>query len=505
MVESAREYHALTSYRRYDTSAGRLDWGNQPTVFKTYPGLRTVSLTEVTAWPNASLSAVLSESPQPEAEFEIDLEGLSRVLLLTHSLTAKTRYSGGDFYYRSVASAGALYPFELYVAAVKVAGLDQGLYHHNVEDRGLTLLRLGDITRELASAAPMEAGRRPLLVFFLTSIFFRSLWKYRDRGYRYNLLDTGHLAENLCLAVNAERLPFRLVYDFDDQRMNDLLRVDSRREGCLCVGLVEITNTSHPVEGQPCHDASDELEVQSWVSTREVNYQIAHDMHRLSYRAARFAANASEMWNSLGLKPDQEQKIRAPETTPELMSYAEAVAKRRSMRNFVKKQLPSDNLAWFLRMLCTNPSQVGGIASPERHAISIGFLAANVQGVEPGFYVLDTLRESASLVSPGFMMEDMATACLGQAWLGNCALHFLFLTNLVQLESAGGPRAYRHAMLTAGRLGQRIYLAATSMHLGCCGIGAFYDEEASDLLGLNDESALLYLVATGPVRRWSTT
>jgi nitroreductase len=125
--------------------------------------------------------------------------------------------------------------------------------------------------------------------------------------------------------------------------------------------------------------------------------------------------------------------------------------------------------------------------------------------MEPGFYILDTLRESVSLVTPGFMMEEMAPACLGQAWLGNCALHFLFLTNLAQLESAGGPRAYRHAMLTAGRLGQRIYLAATSMQLGCCGIGAFYDEEASDLLGLNDDSALLYLVATGPVKRWPVT
>jgi nitroreductase len=52
-------------------------------------------------------------------------------------------------------------------------------------------------------------------------------------------------------------------------------------------------------------------------------------------------------------------------------------------------------------------------------------------------------------------------------------------------------------MLDAGRLGERIYLSATAMGLGCCGIGAFYDAEASQLLSLNDSSHLLYLVAVG--------
>ena len=47
MVESAWEYHSVTSYRPSDMGGGRLDWGNQPTVFKTYPGLQTVSLPEV--------------------------------------------------------------------------------------------------------------------------------------------------------------------------------------------------------------------------------------------------------------------------------------------------------------------------------------------------------------------------------------------------------------------------------------------------------------------------
>jgi nitroreductase len=55
-------------------------------------------------------------------------------------------------------------------------------------------------------------------------------------------------------------------------------------------------------------------------------------------------------------------------------------------------------------------------------------------------------------------------------------------------------------MLAAGRMGERLYLLATAMGLGCCGIGAFYDQEAAHLLGLNSHSRLLYLVGVGKIK-----
>jgi nitroreductase len=86
-------------------------------------------------------------------------------------------------------------------------------------------------------------------------------------------------------------------------------------------------------------------------------------------------------------------------------------------------------------------------------------------------------------------------------WLANAAVHFLFLANLDVLDRTWGARGYRYAMLQAGRLGQRLYVASTALGLGCCGIGALYDGEAASLLGLNENSRLLYLVAVGTVKR----
>jgi nitroreductase len=50
-------------------------------------------------------------------------------------------------------------------------------------------------------------------------------------------------------------------------------------------------------------------------------------------------------------------------------------------------------------------------------------------------------------------------------------------------------------------MGEMLYLSAASMGIGCCGIGAFYDEEARKLLGLHADARLLYLVAVGQVKR----
>ena len=43
-------------------------------------------------------------------------------------------------------------------------------------------------------------------------------------------------------------------------------------------------------------------------------------------------------------------------------------------------------------------------------------------------------------------------------------------------------RAYRYILLDAGHLGENLYLTATSLGLGPCGIGAFLDDEINRLI-----------------------
>ncbi len=496
MTRSAQDYHKLTSYDRFKLGGHGLDWGTQPNVFKTYPGFKTISLPQVAKWPETPLSTLIRERIRSDPEVEVNKEVLGRAIILTHSLTAKARYGGQAFYYRSVASAGALYPFELYVGTCNVPGLDDAIYHHSVSEHALTAIRSGDILPELEEAVQFDDASPPTAVFFITSIFFRSSWKYRDRAYRYNLLDAGHLAESLALAVSAMGLPFEMNYDFNDQRINRLLVVNEDREVCLVVAKIWGKQPPRENGSKPLEQARKSLPRASAVSIRETDYPTINAAHMSSINIRRPEEGAPHMLSNLGLSIPPGQPVVEMESWPEKMTYAQAVFKRRSSRNFAETSTPRDILWAFLEILCK-----GGLGSTYRGAVSVGVLVQNVDGIDQGFHVLDTEKQSFSLVKGGPLMEAMSGVCLGQRWLRKCALHFVFLSNLAVLHERWGNRGYRYAMLDAGRLGHRIYMGATAMQLGCCGIGAFFDDEASKLLGLSEVSEMLYLVAAGPIRK----
>jgi nitroreductase len=234
------------------------------------------------------------------------------------------------------------------------------------------------------------------------------------------------------------------------------------------------------------------------VSAKETDYPVIREIHQAGRHRAESmeqrVCTEREMIHELGITTKAWTPTGSPGSWPEVLDYPDAVFGRRSRRNFVKKPMSRDALNALLRCVCTNEG------SPHVQCVAVGFLVGQAEDKEPGFYLLDTHNETWALVTPGQFMGRSASICLDQAWLKNAGAHFLFLANLAVLENTWGPRGYRYAMLTAGRLGQRLYVAAEAMGLGCCGIGALYDGEAVDMLGLNQSSRLLYLVAVGAVK-----
>jgi SagB-type dehydrogenase family enzyme len=290
------------------------------------------------------------------------------------------------------------------------------------------------------------------------------------------------------LALKALRLPFSLSYDFDDEKVNRLLGLDETKEVALVVTQVFGDEAQSGESGEDIGELSESIGNASRVSGSEIEYPLIGEIHGAGMSIVTQEESEPEMNQELGVATENWTKNKGPSVWPEVMAYSEALFNRRSRRNFVKE-----------------PISVECIANAEgqdkfRRSLSIGLLAGQVKGMKPGFYLLDPLKEVTGRVTPGPFMEKMAHICLDQAWLTNAAVHFLFLTNLDVLDRIWGARGYRYAMMTAGGMGQRLYLAATAMGMGCCGIGAFYDGEAAELLGLKKESSLLYLVAVGPVK-----
>ncbi len=500
MIKSCRQYHHHTSYQRDRMTPHYLDWQNQPSVFKDYPGVTPISLPSDLSLPEEKLSVLLKSGQEGEKVEKMDVEVLSLILRLAYTLTAKARSAGGDYYFRSVASAGALYPTELYIATHSARGLDDGLYHFAIHRHCLYRIREQDITPHVVRFTQTPNKRVPHLTFFLTAIFFRSAWKYRDRSYRYHLLDTGHLVENLVLALKALKLPFDLCYEFDDGSINQLLGLDETKEVCLAVVHVLGTDTMADAPVEEIGELPKEMGSASQVAAKEMDYPAVWEFHQASASLIPEAGPEREMHHEMGVVPETWTRAPLPSAWPEIMNYSEALYKRRSRRNFVKEPLNRDHVGALIDSICAEDSAYLTESAEYRRTVALGFLAGDVEGMEPGFYLLDTTEASLGLVTPGNFMESMAHICLDQQWLANAASHFLFLTNLELMDRTWGARGYRYAMLSAGRMGQRLYMAATAMGMGCCGIGALYDGEAAELLGLNEASRLLYLVAVGPVK-----
>jgi len=497
MQNPALHYHQLSSYERSKMDPHALDWENEPSVYKEYPDGEVSPIPLEVKMPPASvfelLQPQLREGNPPPLSFDL----LGQILLLAEMLTGRARHANGEIWFRSVASAGALYPCELYVACPGIVGLPAGLYHYRVKKPALVRIRTGNPLLELSKASvPGE----PRLVFLVSAIFFRSSWKYRDRAYRYHLLDSGHLLENLLLALRAFSFDARAETDFNDQRVNDVLAVDSRREACLALAGVSFTSVPDVKTAAPLSPAAG-LSRCSQVAIREKSYEAIQQIHQAT--SSSFPSGRKELvddlWSRYGLAAEQPgEKIVPPVIANEVCSYPDVLLHRRSRRNFVNDEPLSTSSFHALISLVA-----GEVVSrfPVSMGLSCGLLVGSVVDREPGFYALNTANQSLALIAAGNFLDHLSHACLDQRWLAKAAVHLLFFTDLTVLEKAAGARGYRDVMLAAGRLGQRLYLGAAALGLGCCAVGAFYDREVVELLELPGSASLLYLLAVGQVKK----
>lgn len=498
----AAAYHNLTGYSRYDMTPLHLDWGHVPLLQKAYPQLPSMPLKPPGALLKGSLREVLGghmadNSPQPP----FGLKDLSAILLLANGITARRRYGNQTQFFRSAPSAGALYPNEIYVASGNVEGLPPGLYNHQVMDATLVELRKGRLMQHVESALTMAYGGLPAASLLVTGIFFRSAWKYRDRAFRYVLLDAGHLVENLVLAANAHGYVYSVHYDFDDTAMEHLLGIDPKQEACLAViNLYERGEESlrAPKETPPDMPVLPETLIGAGcTSTAEVHYPAIQEVCAAGNTVPSVEARDVQVY-PVGKDTSRAWfPLRGEDAWAEKQCFVDSVLRRRSRRNFVPVPMPASQAMHLMQSLCLGQGQAGDEGDAYGGCMTPGVAAVSIEAFDPGIYRLDTREMACGLVSGKPSGGKVARVCLDQEWLKNGSLHFLFMANLSQIDCHLGTRGYRYAMLNAGRGGQRIYLTATALGLGACGIGALYDAEARQMLSLNADSALLYLVAVG--------
>lgn len=155
------------------------------------------------------------------------LAELNRLLFSGYGLTRTNIGTGYPRPFRVVPSGGAMYPLEIFFYSASIDGLEAGVYHYNPVEAAVRRVRDGDSSDLLnGMVVQHELVSNASLLIFITAVFERSTFKYGDRGYRFALLEAGHVAQNINLVANGLGLSCVNIGGFFDRRVDEFLDLD---------------------------------------------------------------------------------------------------------------------------------------------------------------------------------------------------------------------------------------------------------------------------------------
>ena len=513
-VEAARHYHE-------STKLSYINLRNKPPLYKSYEGGKLIRLPTSFAQPTVStLEAVAGgvETP-PNAPLQmrvggisgesgpLDLLGVARLLFYSAGLIKKRVLPvAGEVHYRAAASAGALYPVEVYLVTGDIPGLAAGVYHFSPADFTLRQLRMGDYRGELvrATAGDEAVAAAPVTMVF-TAVFWRSAWKYRERGYRYCFWDAGTILANLLATARGEAiLSTRLVAGFVDRRVDHLLGIKAESEASLCL----VALGSAP--GAPGAPTPSEVAPVALLSNDSLPGEISYPGIGRAHAAAcltdeeevsawRRTVNRQPRSVVAGLTESPTQDIARRHEIRELQAapLGEAVLRRGSTRRFARVPIA---VSQFEAILESSTREVpADFPSEEAGGLPVdAYIIANaVEGLRAGAYYYSPPDRRLELLKPGAFREEAGHLCFEQALGADAAAVVFFMVELERVLERFGNRGYRAAQLRAGIMVGNAYLCAHSLGLGATGM-TFYDDEVVEFFSPHAQGkSLMFLVAVG--------
>ncbi len=498
-MSTAVTYHQATKYHPETIGqGGAMDWTNQPVPYKEYDCADPVLLADFLPFdPNPFTGRPADGDAHVHVNGVLSLAALSHLVFYTYGVTGVVPSEPRHLLLRACPSAGGLYPAECYLIIREWPDLPAGLYGYDPCRHRLIPLWAGSEIADAAAEAcygnAAVANAPAMLV--ITGVFQRSSWRYGERAYRRILLDSGHLLANATLASHALGLRCTLTAAFCDERLNTLLRIDPNQEGALAVV------TFHPpgVTERPIWSA-----LPSSTNTATTTPPLLNALHQASvlpherpHLVPRGEDQADDLEQRYGVRGGMPLTI--PTQHSDLTrSPLNAIVHRRSTRRFRRATMTTEQLARILAY-AYHPEALGLGDQPalDRSLLMTFVAIMSVDGLAAGVYYYAPHSNELRLIKAECSRDAVQFLCLGQE-LGHDATAVVFHTaDLTRAVKRQGERAYRYLHLDAGMLGQRLQLAALAENLGASGIGGFFDDHVTELLGIPAEQAVIYITTLG--------
>jgi len=207
------------------------------------------------------------------------------------------------------------------------------------------------------------------------------------------------------------------------------------------------------------------------------------------------------------LKFDKAEKIVLPEPFAVDMTLFEALLERRSRRSYSRDSLDLrelSNLLFAGQGITVRRKKFVLRASPSAGAlypIELFIAVKRIKGLSPGLYHYSPEDHSIEyLRKDGKLWDRLYRASLWQRWVYDAAAVIIVAGVVDRTRAKYSERGWRYVFMEAGHTSQNLYLMATALGLGTVAVGAFADDEVSEILKVPGTYPL-YLQPVGKISR----
>jgi SagB-type dehydrogenase family enzyme len=182
------------------------------------------------------------------------------------------------------------------------------------------------------------------------------------------------------------------------------------------------------------------------------------------------------------------------------VSIEQSLLRRRSVRSYSGESLTLQELSQLLWAAQGVTDPKGFRTAPSAGALyplELYVVAGDVQDLSPGVYRYEPLEHGLVRTMDGDKRLELAEAAVWQDFVGEGAIVIVFTVVYERTTVKYGDRGIRYVHMEAGHATQNLCLQATAMDLGVVTVGALYDEEVVELLGLPEDEHPLYIIPVG--------
>ncbi|MBT1247963.1 MULTISPECIES: SagB/ThcOx family dehydrogenase [unclassified Thermosipho (in: thermotogales)] len=211
-------------------------------------------------------------------------------------------------------------------------------------------------------------------------------------------------------------------------------------------------------------------------------------------------------------KPDVEKDcgnlIALPSFNMGEKPFYQVVKERLSIRKYSKEPLTLEELSFLLwatqgvrkyiekkKVIFRTVPSAGST-----HPFDTYLIVFNIDKVEKGIYRYSGLNHGLCEIKKGSFETDVIEATLGQRFVGESAVVFVWVAVPYRTEWKYKEESYKTIAIDAGHVCQNLYLAATAIDCGTCAVAAYDQDKMDKLVGVDGKNEfVIYLAPVGKI------